>query len=362
MAIEFKLEEMPAGISINFALKGDPVKILTTELIGPLDSNLLVTRLEQIQSLVFDYIPGFPAPSQIDNLLVVINSDGFCYAYVNELQVQAQMKIKQKVEKGEPILQKDIVDILSVDLGVDIPNSSGVIVVRSYRWKKSLYYDLAPVNGEKKTREFSLGQVFAQQTLLLLGISLGAYEPDENNQDDVFEKMKIGYEKMNEYLSAEFTEESKYQELLQEHPWMFGGQYESIDRHTSLDNENVPDFTAIRCHDKYRDIIEIKQPFLKCFKAKDKFSSNFNDSWNQAERYLSFVLRHRDYLSDGKELNFENPKCILVIGYDLSKKQLKMIREKENISKSIQLYTYNHIQRNACHIMNLVTDARPIKS
>ena len=126
----------------------------------------------------------------------------------------------------------------------------------------------------------------------------------------------------------------------------------------NLDDENIPDFTAVRCHDNFRDIIEIKQPVLTCFKKKDNFSSSFNDAWNQSERYLSFVHRQRNYLKEEKGLSFENPKCILIIGSDLTPNQLKMIREKEILAKSVIVYTYDHIQRTACHILNLISSTR----
>jgi hypothetical protein len=114
MPIEFKLQERPAGISLNFAVRKELVDVMTTELIGPLDSNLLVTRLEQMQTMVFEKIPNFPSPSQIDHLLVLINHDLSAIAYINELEIKAKIKINRDVEKGEPIYKKDIDDIDSV--------------------------------------------------------------------------------------------------------------------------------------------------------------------------------------------------------------------------------------------------------
>ncbi|MCH8261429.1 MAG: DUF4263 domain-containing protein [Proteobacteria bacterium] len=359
MPIEFKLKERPAGISLSFAVKEELVKVMTTELIGPLDSNLLVTRLEQMNTMVFEQIPNLPSPSLIDNLLILINYDLSSIAYINELEIKARIKINRDVEKGEPIYQKDIDDIDSVDLGVEIPESVGVIVVRSLGWKKSLFYDFGPLHSDKEPRSFLIDQVLAKQALLLLGMESLVYDPDEIRAgEDKVTIMSDGFKRLNQYIESKCSEESKYQELLHEHPWMLGGHYKTIDRHTNLDDENIPDFTAVRCHDNFRDIIEIKQPFLSCFKKKDNFSSSFNDAWNQAERYLSFVHRQRNYLNDEKGLSFENPKCILILGNNLTQNQLKMIREKESVTKSVVVYTYDHIQRTACHILNLVASSR----
>lgn len=359
MPIKFELIERPAGFSLSFAVKEGFVKVMTTELISPLDSNLLVTRLESMQTMIFEKIPKFPPPSQIDHLLVLINHDLSAVAYINELKIKAKVKVNRDVEKGTPIFQKDIDDIDSVDLGVEIPDSVGVVVIRSLGWKKSLFYDFGPLQADAVHRDFPIDQVLAKQALLLLGMESLVYDPGEIKAgEDKFTRMSNGFKKLNQYLESKCTEESKFQELFHEHPWMFGGQYKTIDRHTNLDDENIPDFTAVRCHDNFRDIIEIKQPFLTCFKQKDNFSSSFNDAWNQAERYLGFVNRQRNYLKDEKGLSFENPKCILIIGNNLTQKQLKMIREKESITKSVVVYTYDHIQRTACHILNLVASSK----
>ena len=81
-------------------------------------------------------------------------------------------------------------------------------------------------------------------------------------------------------------------------------QYKLVQRHTQFDNENIPDFTAIRTHDDYRDIFEIKQPFLNLFRQTKGFTSEFHDSSNQVERYLNFVRENKDYLRRSK--GFEN--------------------------------------------------------
>jgi hypothetical protein len=359
MPREFKLKKRPAGISLSFAVKEELVKVMTTELIGPLDSNLLVTRLEDMQSMIFQHIPNFPLPSQIDHLLVLINHDLSGVAYINELAVKARIKVNRDVDAGEAIYQKDIGDIDSIDLGAEMPDTSGVVVVRSLGWKKSLFYDFGPLHINPEPRQFPIDKVLAQQALLLLGMESLVYDSEgEKTNEDKFTEMSNGFKQLNQYIESKCEEESKYQELFNEHPWMFGGQYKKIDRHTNLDNENIPDFTAVRCHDNFRDIIEIKQPFLTCFKQKNNFSASFNDAWNQSERYLSFVNRQRNYLQEEKSLSFENPKCILIIGSNFTANQLKMIREKETLAKSVVVYTYDHIQRTACHILNLIASTR----
>ncbi len=141
-------------------------------------------------------------------------------------------------------------------------------------------------------------------------------------------------------LENRSNDESEYQSLLEENPWMLGAEYEAIHSHQALDDENIPDFTGVRVHDKYRDIIEIKPPFLALFRKSDgEFRSDFNTAWNQAERYINFALTESDYLRR-KGLMFENPKCYLLIGYALTDEQRKKIVVKERMNPSIRVRTY----------------------
>lgn len=141
-------------------------------------------------------------------------------------------------------------------------------------------------------------------------------------------------------LENQINDESEYQSLLEENPWMLGAEYGAIDPHRALDDKNIPDFTGVRVHDGYRDIIEIKPPFLHLFQTHGgEFASDFNAAWNQAERYIDFALNDSDYLRR-KGLMFENPKCYLLIGYDLTNDQRKKIAVKERMNPSIRVLTY----------------------
>jgi len=160
-------------------------------------------------------------------------------------------------------------------------------------------------------------------------------------------------QKLNTLLANEENEEAKYQNLLQDHPWMLGGQYKAIERHRKLDDENIPDFTGVRAWDGCRDIFEIKPPFMRMFRNDGEFTSEFNQSWNQAERYLDFVRLERDYLQR-KGLNFDNPTCFLVLGYNLSEGETKKVQTKQRMNSSILLLTYDHLLALVQHTIDLV--------
>ena len=165
-------------------------------------------------------------------------------------------------------------------------------------------------------------------------------------------------DELKELLTNEERNEAKYQELFIRYPWILGLQYTQLQRHTNLDDENIPDFTGIRVSDSCRDIFEMKPPTMKVFLSDGNFSAEFNNAWNQAERYLNFAREDKDYLNR-KKLRFENPKCYLVCGYNLPDDLKQKIRIKEKLNPSIQLLTYNDIlafMENTISFIKLMTE------
>ncbi len=175
---------------------------------------------------------------------------------------------------------------------------------------------------------------------------------DEDNRIGIFNeivpkhKPPSGYDepihKLLTLLNAENNNESSYQQLFQNYPWILGTSYDQIVRHQKLDDENIPDFLGVRVYDQLMDIFEIKPPFMKIFRTGGGYTSEFNDSWNQAERYLAFAQIERDYLQR-KGLYFDNPKCILIVGYNISQEEERKLRTKQRLNPTIQVLTYNHI-------------------
>lgn len=149
-------------------------------------------------------------------------------------------------------------------------------------------------------------------------------------------------QQIEKLLSVQDNNEGKYQELLIKYPWVIGAEYKSVSRHTKLDDKNIPDFTGKRVRDNSRDIIEVKPPFTTMFRESGELNSDFNDAWNQTERYLDFAINEKDYLRR-KGLNFDNPKGFLILGYNLSDKEIKQIRVKERMNPLIRVLTYNDL-------------------
>jgi hypothetical protein len=193
----------------------------------------------------------------------------------------------------------------------------------------------------KTTREIRVGEQIGPENIIFIGIEevkklLKTLPPNEiSDLDKPIHKLK-------ELLKRQERNESKYQKWIQRYPWVLGVQYESVQDHRKLDDENIPDFTGVRVRDKNRDIFEIKQPFLPIFRKDGNFASEFNDAWNQIERYLNFAREDKDYLRR-KGLNFDNPKCYLIIGFEIPDDGLKKIRAKERLNPAIEILTYNDL-------------------
>lgn len=172
-----------------------------------------------------------------------------------------------------------------------------------------------------------------------------------NSLDDAVIQLKY-------LLKIQSNDESEYQLLLEENPWMLGAEYNLIQSHRALDDNNIPDFTGVRVRDNCRDIIEIKPPFLTMFRSSDEeFTSDFNTAWNQAERYISFALTESDHLRR-KGLIFENPKCYLLIGYDLTNEQRTKINIKERNNPLIRVLAYDDLVTYAKSTIRFVKDLK----
>lgn len=145
-------------------------------------------------------------------------------------------------------------------------------------------------------------------------------------------------------LNANAAEEAKYQLIIERYPWILGAEYSVVEDHKKLDDQNIPDFTAVRVRDNSRDVLEIKSPFMSVLHRDGEFTSEFNQAWNQAERYLNFARNNKNYLLE-KGLIFENPRCYLIASYRLKDEAIIKIRIKQRLNPAIEILTYNNLKR-----------------
>jgi hypothetical protein len=335
VSVTFQLSPI-GGFAATSAKQGERAAVTVRESLTNLDGATFASRIEALHRSVFGRIPGLKSPWHLKHLLVVIKPGFEATAYANELQQIGTIKIARTPEAGEAVYDSDILEIASLDLGVEIPADCGFVLVRSLGWHRSLFYDFGPLTSPDKPRSYDVKAEFANQAFALMKMTTGL--PKLARAD----AMKGALIQLEMLLEDKVEEEGRYQEFLEANPWIFGGHHSRIDRHTNLDDENIPDFTGVRHHDGHRDIMEFKQPFLSLFKKDGGFSAAFNDAWGQAERYFVFARRERDYLAR-KGLSFENPRCFLVAGFGLSAQQLQLIRDKEGLNPAITVLTYESV-------------------
>lgn len=357
MRIEFELERPLVGFAGASATDGDDVPVIYRELVPPSDTTRVLSRLENLQGGLFSRIPDLPVPSRINHLLVVIKQDLEGIAYVNELNISAEIRPNRAIDAGEEVRIGDVEDVESVDINVNVPEEAGFVLVRSHGWRRSVLYDFGPLLDEPVEREYDLDEALAEQTLLLWGLAAGDEDLAGKAGADRLVRWRVGLDRLRTLLEEENDEEGEYQVLLEDHPWMLGGVYDSVHPHERLDDDRIPDFTARRSYDKRHDIIEIKHPFQSLFRSNGSLASAFNDAINQVRGYITFTQRQRSYLREERGILFENPKALLLTGYDLSDEERQRIREVEKTTPAVSVRTYDEVYRMAENVVEMAERA-----
>jgi hypothetical protein len=356
MPIDFQINERLVGISLDNALAGESVRILYRELVGPAHPHRLSQLLSQLSGSIFSRIPGLRSTAYIcDHALILIRPDLSCTAYIDELNISCQTQVNRAIAAGEHIHAQDISRVISADLGVEIPDDSGVIFYKSQDWRRSIFYDLGPLQEEAENRSFDLSDTFAHQMMLLFDIH--CEDSIQFNLISRLDHMSSGIERLQELLSSMCTEESQYQEVIDEHSWMFQGTYTELRRHIPLDHDNIPDFIGTRCSDGLHEIVEIKQPFLNLFRKDGSLSAQFHDSWQQAIRYQQIAQRQRSYLREEHNIRIENSRCLLLMGYQLTPTQQRFVHEQHNTSPFVTMMSYDSLLFTATNILTLARTA-----
>lgn len=204
-----------------------------------------------------------------------------------------------------------------------------------YRKDKTLSYAVV-------ARDIRKGEQFGPDHLEFINESEYRERQKQFPRQDIA-NLDAPIKELQKLLNNKDNNESKYQELLIKYPWALGAKYKEIQRHSKLDDKNIPDFSGVRITDNCRDIFEIKPPFTKFFRSDGGLSANFNEAWSQAERYLDFARRESEYLLRQKGVRFENPKCYLILGVDLTLNQIEQIHTKMRMNPAIELLTYDDL-------------------
>ena len=218
-----------------------------------------------------------------------------------------------------------------------------------YRKDKSLSYAVA-------ARSIAAGEQFGPESLAFISVEEFRDRAQAIAPKDLTD-LQRPLSELEQLVETDEREERKYQELIQAAPWLLGLDYSRIDRHTALDDRNIPDFTGVRAKDGKRDIIEIKTPGLAIFKQDGEFHSEFHQTWDQAERYLNFSIQERDYLAR-KFLSFDNPRCIIIAGRRAPPAWMDKLMAKLRLQPALWVFTYDDLLSYARHTVQFIERLR----
>jgi hypothetical protein len=165
---EIRLKERVIGFAAGAALPGAKVPVVSREFTSSEDGSLFVSRLEGFQGSLISQVPDCPPPSFIDTFLAVIHPDLRTTVIVNELSAHVSVRAKRAVKAGDLFRLDDVLDITRKELSEPIPEECGLVLIESFGWRKSLFFDLEPLTEDGKRRDFDLGLVLGSQHAYLL--------------------------------------------------------------------------------------------------------------------------------------------------------------------------------------------------
>ncbi|HEV8717539.1 MAG TPA: hypothetical protein VGX03_32550 [Candidatus Binatia bacterium] len=166
MPYEIQLDERPAGYALEAASgeEGRPVKIAAREFTSSEDGALFISRLEGWPAGILAKLPpeANAKPSLVDHLVAVIRQDLTTTVYLNELAPVAEARVTRPVRAGEGMTENDIADITDLRYeGIEIPADAAVVIIFSAGWRKGLFYDFVPLQGE--VRSYDLWKLLGSQ-------------------------------------------------------------------------------------------------------------------------------------------------------------------------------------------------------
>jgi hypothetical protein len=160
MPFEVQLDEFSAiGYTAHTVREGEEAAIVVREFLSSEDGNFFIGRLEGFVSPILSKLPKVPQayPSVIDHFLAIVRLDRMATVYINELDIGIEVRLKRSVKKGEAMYEKDIADILKVNLGgIEIPDDAGIIFVFSRGWRKGFFFDFRPLAEEGSLRNYNI--------------------------------------------------------------------------------------------------------------------------------------------------------------------------------------------------------------
>lgn len=165
MPITFQPKTPIHGIAMSSALKGEQGTVCVRAIYSSDDGAEFFHHVEAIWGYFGSRITTLP--SVVDNFLAILPPRGEVTMYCNELFRIEEIRAKVQTEAGQRITKDHIAEINRVVFNtvdgktIEIPSDSGVVIIMSHGWRKSIFYDFEPLTGPKRT--IDIGKLLGRQ-------------------------------------------------------------------------------------------------------------------------------------------------------------------------------------------------------
>lgn len=167
------------------------------------------------------------------------------------------------------------------------------------------------------------------------------------------------YEHLRNLVVANSSDEHAIQQILTEHPWLFGSEYSELLERRTWTRDDRLDFMLRRSIDGYLEIIEIKtpaeNPLLRYDTSHDSYyaSSPLSKVTGQVMRYIEEIERQRDSILalDGEEVL--KIRARIIIGRDGDRDHQKALRNLNAYLYQIEILTFDQLLRIGERVLNM---------
>lgn len=162
--------------------------------------------------------------------------------------------------------------------------------------------------------------------------------------------------------------ESDFQNILEEHPWMFGSEYSELLDRRRWTRDEQQDFVVRRTTDGYIELIEIKTPLNEKYLFNyDKSHSTYYPSaelskvLGQVQHYIEKLDADRNSILAHDKEDTAKIRAKIIIGRDNDDSQCKALRSLNGHLYRIEIITFDQLLRIAQNVLNyLEAILRPV--
>src|SRR5699024_4812481 len=143
------------------------------------------------------------------------------------------------------------------------------------------------------------------------------------------------------------TQEHAFQSLLNENPWMFGGEYSTREDRRNWTRDQSVDFMMRRTVDNYVELIEIKRPITSNLFAPDRSHNSLYPSpelsrvTGQVIGYLDRIDGDRYRIQQIDGVNVNKIRAKIIIGRDNEAAQVDALRMYNSHLHRIEVLTFD---------------------